>query len=127
MDRKLTLVRKYLGLFGRGEFDGASGLLHPKAVVRWPNTREIFYGREKFLGANHNYPGRWTGKLVSLAPCGAGAVSVVRVSAGKKMPSFHAVSFYSFKDGLISGITEYWGQDGEPPAWRRRGGWAKRY
>jgi ketosteroid isomerase-like protein len=127
MDERLRTVNQFLRCFGRGDFDDAGRLLHPKSVVRWPNTREIFHGRERFLDANRRYPGKWAVRIVSVLPCGAGAASVISVHSGKGRPSFHAVSFYGFRNGLISRITEYWGQDGEPPAWRKRGGWAKRY
>jgi ketosteroid isomerase-like protein len=127
MDKKLMTVRKFLGLFGRGDFDKAEKLMHPRAVVRWPNTRDEFRGRDKFIEANRRYPGRWKAGIVSINPCGTGVVSVARIRSGDGRASFHAVSFFEFRVGLIARITEYWGEDGEPPAWRKKGGWARRY
>ncbi len=127
MDRKLKAVRKFLSLFGSGKFEEAGALMHPEAVVRWPNTREAFYGRDGFIEANRRYPGRWRFHLERLEACGRGMVAAFRVFSRTSGKSFHAVSFFEFRSGLIAGLTEYWGEDGEPPAWRKRGGWARRY
>lgn len=127
MVKDLQAVRKYLRLFGRGDFDGAARLMHPRTVVRWPNTREIFLGREKFMAANRNYPGRWLFKIVRLEKCGKGVAAAARVFSKDAKQSFHVVSFFELKAGLIARITEYWGQNGEPPSWRKRAGWSRRY
>jgi ketosteroid isomerase-like protein len=127
MDKNLQTARKYLRLFGRGDFDGAARLMQPRAVVRWPNTREVFFGRDKFIEANRRYPGKWRFSGERLEKTGQGAVSAAMVWSPGSRQSFHVVSFYGFRGGLISTVTEYWGRDGQPPAWRRRGGWARRY
>lgn len=127
MDRRLETARKFLALFGRGRFDQAGALMHPRASVRWPNTREVFLGRDGFIEANKRYPGRWLFKLERIEMTESGVAAAARVYSKESGQSFHAASFFEIKKNLITRITEYWGQDGEPPAWRKRGGWARRY
>ena len=127
MDEKLKTAREFLGLFGRGQFEKAGALMHPRAVVLLPNTREAFQGRDNYIGFNKRYPGKWRFKIERLEACGRGAAAAARVFSPQSKKSFHVASFFEFKSGLITRITEYWGQDGEPPVWRKRGGWAKRY
>lgn len=127
MDSKLTLVKNFLRLFGRGQFERAGELMHPGAVAMLPNTREVFRGRDSYIEFNRSYPGKWLFKIERLEKCGRGVVAAVRVFSRPSGKSFHLVSFFEFRSGLIGRITEYWGQDGEPPAWRKRGGWARMY
>jgi ketosteroid isomerase-like protein len=127
MDKNLQTARKYLRLFGRGDFDGATRLMQPRALVRWPNTREVFRTRDDFMEANKRYPGKWLFKFERIETTANGVAAAARVFSKTSGQSFHVVSFFEIKNGLIEKITEYWGQDGEPPAWRKRGGWAKRY
>lgn len=127
MDERLGTVGKFLGLFGRGDFDRAEKLMRPGAVVRWPNTREVFRGRKGFIEANRRYPGRWRFSIERLEAAGDKVVSASRVWSRGSRKSFHVVSFFEFRAGLIARLTEYWGEDGEPPAWRKKGGWAKSY
>lgn len=127
MPRSLRTVKEYLKLFGRGDFEGAARLMHPEAAVRWPNTREIFLGSGNFIEANKNYPGKWLFKIERIEESGRGVAAAVRVFSRSSRQSFHVVSFFELKAGLIFRITEYWGRDGEPPAWRKRGGWTRRY
>lgn len=45
--------------FNQAQFDEAGTLLAPDCKIFWPNTREVFRSRNKFLSLNENYPGRW--------------------------------------------------------------------
>jgi len=45
-------------------------------------------------------------------------ISAVMVESEDKTSSFYATSFFYLKENLIQQITEYWGINGEPPAWR---------
>ena len=44
-----------------------------------------------------------------------------------KTSSFYATSFFIIKDNLINEITEYWGDNGEPPEWRLNESLSERY
>lgn len=127
MDEKLRIVRKFLRLFGRGQFEKAGALMNPKSAILLPNTREVFQGRDNYIEFNRRYPGKWLFKIERLEKSGKGVATASRVYSKTSRRSFHLVSFFEFRAGLIDQITEYWGEDGEPPAWRKKGGWARRY
>lgn len=88
------------------------------AVIRWHCTNEQFSVAE-YVRANCDYPGRWDGVVERVEQAGDTAVSVVRVFPADRSASFHAVSFFTLRGGLIAALDEYWADDGEPPAWRR--------
>lgn len=87
------------------------------AWIDWPNTNERFTVAE-FVRANCEYPGRWTGRVERVEPIPGGLVAAVRVAARDGSASFHVVSFARLREEKIAALTEYWGDDGPPPAWR---------
>jgi hypothetical protein len=122
----LALVTALWDAFDRAAFEEALPLLHHLFQAEWPGTRERFTSRETFVAANRAYPGRWRIRVERLQRLGEGAVSVVEVTSAEEAgPRFHAVSFFETKDGFLSRLTEYWGDCGEPPTWRRA--FAERY
>lgn len=90
----------------------------PGVVICWHNTNERFT-LEEYLRANCEYPGEWRGKLERVEAFEGGAVSVAHVWAAQGDISVHAASFYRIENGKIARMDEYWGDDGEPPAWRQ--------
>jgi hypothetical protein len=122
----LALVTALWDAFDRAAFEEALPLLHPRFRAEWPGTRERFTSPGTFVAANRAYPGRWRIRVERLERLGEGAVSVVEVtSAEEPGPRFYAVSFFEAEDGLLSRLVEYWGDCGEPPAWRHA--FAERY
>ncbi len=91
---------------------------HPSAHVEWHNTNEHFTV-EGFVRANCTYPGSWDGEIEKLVETERLTVTVVRVFSPTNALSFHVTSFFDIRDGLIASIEEYWGEDGQPPVWRR--------
>jgi len=112
------IVIKFWRLFSEGKFEAAGELMHGDAIVWWPNTREVFKGREKFILANQKYPGRWLISIEKNICMDDTVISAVMVESEDKTSSFYATSFFYLKENLIQQITEYWGINGEPPAWR---------
>lgn len=115
-----TVIKEFWSLFGQAQFDQAAELMHPEAIIRWCNTREIFRNRDKFIVANKMYPGRWHISLEQILSSGNVVISVIKAECHESSASFYATSFFNFTDGLISEITEYWGENGEPQEWRVR-------
>ncbi len=107
------------------DWDRAAECLHLDVVVRWPHSREVFRGRDNFIGMNLAYPGNWRIEVERIEVIGKQVMSIVSVSEGDDV--FHAVSFFDVKDGLITDATEYWCSPEERPEWRLRGGWGQRY
>ncbi len=89
------------------------------AVIRWHCTGEQFTIAE-YVRANCEYPGSWTGEIERVEECGDTVILAGRVSPADKSASFHVVSFLRLRDGKIAEMDEYWADDGEPPAWRRK-------
>lgn len=87
----------------------------PDARIFWPNTDERF-DLAGYLRANCDYPGRWSGEVERIA--GDGGWSVARVWSPENGAA-RAVTFYCWRDGKISQMTEYWGDIGPAPEWRR--------
>lgn len=88
------------------------------AHICWHNTNERFTV-EEFIRANCEYPGRWDGELKRIVQEGEQVVTAVHVWAKDGSASFHVVSFLKVRQGKICAIDEYWGEDGEPPQWRK--------
>ena len=91
------------------------------AVIRWHCTNEQFSVSE-FVRANCDYPGEWEGTLERAEESGDLIISVVKVFPMDRSASFHAVSFFAMKEGRIRTLDEYWADDGDAPAWRKRMG-----
>lgn len=95
----------------------------PDALIRWHNTNECFTVDE-FIRVNCEYPDAWAGTIEHEFRIGEEnsdlVIAACRVwSVTDPRESFHVVSFIRLRDGMIAGIDEYWGDDGEPPEWRR--------
>lgn len=90
----------------------------PEAHVNWHNSNEHFTVPE-FIRANCEYPGDWEGEIVRCHRQDDLIITVCRVWPHDKSASFHVSSFIQMKDGLITAIDEYWGDDGPAPQWRQ--------
>lgn len=91
---------------------------HQEARVRWPNTEEVFTAPE-YIRINCRYPGKWEGQLLRVVEAGSSLVAITRIKATDGSQSLHAISFFTFKEGLIIDLEEYWSDDGPPPPWRQ--------
>ena len=121
------IIKKFWKLFNLQEFDAAGKLMDSEAVVMFPNTREIFKGRDKYIFFNKRYQGCWSISLEKIISKEEMVITVVKVESDEKFNSFYATSFFILKDNLIMEITEYWGDNGEPPKWRSDEALSERY
>lgn len=121
------IVEKFWFLMSEGKFDEIGKLMKEDTKVWFPNTREVFKGRDKFIDFNKKYPGRWIINLDKILSKDDRVVSAVRVESEDKTSSFYATSFFRIKDNLIIEITEYWSDNGEPPEWRVNESLSERY
>lgn len=127
MKTKEKIVEQYWNLFDECNFDLAGTFIDPNVKVIWPNTQEIFKGRDNFILTQKNYPGTWKIRIVKLISIDDIVLSVVKVTSIDNSQSFYATSFFEFAGDYIIKITEYWGEISEPPEWRINGGWSERY
>lgn len=98
--------------------DGMRRYFDSGAEIRWHNTNELFT-LEEYITANCRYPGDWRGEVERVETAGDLVVSAAAVWLADRSASFHAVTFYRFRDGRILQADEYWGDDGAPPSWRQ--------
>lgn len=73
----------------------------------------------EFIRANCEYPGRWDGEIQRKYYIDDLIITVTHVYTRDKRMAFHVTSFIQTKNGLITGIDEYWGDDGDAPQWRQ--------
>ncbi|MCK4452821.1 nuclear transport factor 2 family protein [candidate division WOR-3 bacterium] len=121
------IIKRYWGFFNDEDFDAAGGLMVSDAVVWWPNTREVFKGKDKFILVQKKYPGKWYISLEKIFSKDDIVITVVNVEAEDKSASFYATSFFKMKNSMICEIHEYWGDVDDPPEWRIKQGLSERY
>ncbi|WP_331526359.1 nuclear transport factor 2 family protein [Kineothrix sp. MB12-C1] len=110
------LIKQYWNCIVRQDKEELRKYFHEDACIRWHNTNEQF-NVEEFIRANCEYPGSWDGAVERIEQIGNTVISVVRVWT--KEMSFHVTSFISIEERKIKTLDEYWGDDGEPPRWRK--------
>lgn len=98
--------------------DSLPRYFHGDAVIRWHCTNEQFTVSE-YVKANCLYPGKWCGEIERIESWGDTRLTVCRVWSKETNDSFHVVSLFKIRDGLIVEMDEYWGDDGWPPQWRK--------
>jgi len=88
------------------------------AEIYWHNSNEAFTVNE-YIRANCEYPGTWRGEIERIE---CAAVLIVAARVWSDDSSSRVVSFLELSGGRIRRLDEYWGDVGEPPAWRRNMG-----
>ncbi len=89
------------------------------AVIRWHCTNEIFTVDE-YIKANCDYPGKWCGKIERIENLNNQIIIVGSVQSYDGTIKFHVTSFIKLCDNKICEMDEYWAEDGEAPAWRKK-------
>lgn len=118
MNTNEEVVNRFWALFDEAKFDAAGELMEEGVAVWWPNTREVFKGRERFILVNKKYPGRWRISVEKIFSIEDTVISTVKIENEDKSIGFYATSFFTMKNGLIRQVTEYFGDNGQPPRWR---------
>jgi ketosteroid isomerase-like protein len=120
------IIREFWELMGQSRYAEAGMLMAEDVCIYLPNTREIFRGREKYVAFNERYPGTWTMQIKKIYSLEDAVITAVRAQA-EGAPGFFVTSFFALKDGMITEMTEYWGENGEPPEWREKESPSERY
>ena len=115
---KEEIIKKFWNLMSDGMFNEVGELMEKDANVWFPNTREVFRGRDKYITFNKMYPGRWIITIEKLLSKDDMVITVVKVEEENKSNSSYATSFFTIRDNIIDQITVYWGDNTEPPKWR---------
>jgi SnoaL-like domain len=90
--------------------------MHPAVVYEIPQSRERIRGRDRYLRFNQEYPGDW-----HLRP----KVVIADEQHGVAWFEWHlddriddGMAFFTFADGLITQVTDFWPEPYEPPPGR---------
>lgn len=134
------IIEEYWEAFLNQDIDTYESLMHPDIVVTYPQSGEVFVGRDNSISTVRNYPvdlpaaeGETIGTSErSISGAGAGwfGVSSVTVTSEGNLfvaqgtltyPNgelYYLCSIFRIKQGLIAEETSYFGQPFEAPEWR---------
>lgn len=122
-----NIVNLFWKYIDEANFHGIKELMTNEARVWLPNTKEVFKGKDKYIEFNKRYPDRWHVHLEKLYTCGETVISAAKIFNAENTESFYVSSFFKVNNSLIEEITEYWGDNGEPPKWRQDENLSERY
>lgn len=111
-------IEKYWQVTLHQDAAAMKSFFRPEAYVNWHNTNEHF-SADEFIRANCEYPGKWDGEIERMEQISDLTITAVHVWEKNEKISFHVTSFIRTEGDKISAIDEYWGDDGQAPAWRR--------
>ncbi len=117
MEMEGTILRLWHAI-AEQDAERLAGFFTVDARIFWPNTNECF-DLPGYLRANCEYPGQWSGRVEKIAGDGSWSVAKVWSPEGDAARS---VTFYRWRNGKVAEMTEYWGDVGPAPEWRR--GWS---
>ncbi len=87
------------------------------AEILWFNSNEKF-NVDEYIIANCEYPGTWDGKVERIDKIGEQYVAVSLIWTADKKTYFRVVSYFTFLDGKILSLHEYFGDCADAPKWR---------
>jgi SnoaL-like domain len=111
------LVNRFIDTLEKRDWEAWALLLHPDVVYEIPQTRERIRGRDRYLRFNQEYPGDWHLYLsVSLADASNGVAWFVWEVEGADPAN--GIAFFTFWDGVITTVTDFWPEPYDPPPGR---------
>jgi hypothetical protein len=117
MSDNRALVVSFIDSLERRDWETWAGLLHADVVYELPQTRERITGRDSYLRFNQEYPGDWHLRLKLAIADDANGVAWF----GWELPDVEpadGMAFFTYADGLITSVTDFWPEPYEPPAGR---------
>lgn len=84
-----------------------SALLHPDVVYEIPQTRERIRGRDRYHRFNREFPGDWRLRVKVAIADEENGVAWFIWELGDADPA-DAMVFFTFADGLITSVTDFW-------------------
>ena len=120
MDTREELIRKFWSLFDQEKFEQVKSLLHAEFKAVWITSNEKFPSADSLIKMNEAYPGRWHTIPQRIELLEYDALSITSVYSDDSPERFYAISFFEFKEGLISKIIEYWATVENSPEWRKQ-------
>lgn len=109
-------VRGYWQSMNARDWPGLARLLHPDVRYDVPQSREVVRGREAVVRFNAEYPGDWSLEPVRVVADERGAATWIDFRLdGESVPG---LTFFTFQNGLIATVTDFWPEPFERPAGR---------
>ena len=99
------------------EWDQLSKYFSNTCVINFHHTNEQFT-LEEYVQVNSGM-GSWIINVENIIVTESVIISIIKTFSSENEKVFaHAVSFFTFENGKISKIDEYWGDGGIAPQWR---------
>ncbi|MEU6877842.1 nuclear transport factor 2 family protein [Streptomyces sp. NPDC046712] len=113
------IVRGFWDRMQARDWAGLAALLADDLVVEWPVSGERIVGRENYVRVNAEYPEGWSIRVLRVVAQGEDVVSEVEVPHDT-MGVHRVASFWTVRNGTITGGREYWTEVGSDPSpeWR---------
>ena len=110
-------VERFIEALDDRDWEGWVSLLHPEMVYEIPQTRERIRGRDRYLQFNQEYPGDWHLHVVVAIADETNGVAWFVWEVDGEQPA-DAMAFFTFVDGLITSVTDFWPEPYDPPPGR---------
>ena len=110
-------ARQFWEHVGSARFGLAEAMFVPDAVIDWPVTRERLTTPREWARINEVYAGRWLAEVQSVYGNQPWVLAIVNVTDGAS--SYLCLSCFTFENGLIRRLVEYWPEPEAPAEWRR--------
>lgn len=118
----MSLIRDFWTAMNGNEWAAVAGhFLTEDFIGIWPQTGEVFRGRDAFVAANASLAGQhgWLFEVMRVVTEGDRAASDVRVMQRDLKIIARAASFHDIRDGQICKQVEFWSYPNGIPEWRR--------
>ncbi|RXJ74636.1 polyketide cyclase [Veronia nyctiphanis] len=119
MDAK-NVVLAFWKSMESNDFSAASQWLADDYEAIWPLSSERIVGCDNFIAINTEYPanGHWHFKINRIVCEGNQVVTDITVTDGTRTDT--AVTFHTIENNKITRQVEYWPENYEAPAWRKK-------
>ncbi|HYD78816.1 MAG TPA: nuclear transport factor 2 family protein [Paucimonas sp.] len=107
------LIRQFWKTTADRDWEGLGKVVHEHVLYEVPQTRERVRGRAGFVEFFATYPGEWTLEVESIVNDDKQAVT--KIAFNVDGASVTGITFFEFRDRLISRITDYWPESYDPP------------
>jgi SnoaL-like domain len=133
------ICERYVEVMMERDLEAQHALLHPDVVARYPQSGEVFRGRDNYIGMLRNYPGLPMGQVTSIKgeshtsvqyPALPTMAPTITVYGGddfvvEALATYADGSMYNIvillhlERGLVKEETSYFAASFEAPEWRR--------
>ena len=111
------VVVRFIESLEQRDWAAWASLLDEQVVYELPQTRERITGRDRYLQFNQEYPGAWHLRLKVALADGANGVAWFGWEVPDAAPA-EGMAFFTFADGLITSVTDFWPEPYDPPPGR---------